>query len=199
MEAKIKRDTTVEEFSRIVEDESSKALALSASSIKKWTCKQDCPFVTDSERSLMRDCDTFTRIIVAGYESDAPVIYSIKFKTDWERNIATPVRIPELLDGVQTDSRAGGFGIYQSLIQACIPVSDAYKKAVAKIPCVCHARKSTLPEASDAVRGLIGIEAEANPNAVSVPITIVTIPKRGGGRIRTYKKVRGCQKTAENK
>ncbi len=46
----------------------------------------------------------------------------------------------------------------------------------------------TLKQASNVVRSMLAIESEAEPDFVGFPITLVTIPRRGNGWSRTYKR-----------
>lgn len=184
IDSKIRSDTTPEALSRIIEDEMPRTFSFAVEGIKSGAIKK-------GDAGLE---DILIRYVVAGYESGVPAIYSIWFDIDWnQKTVIGPQRIlvqPE--QGQRADSRFGGFGQNIALSQLKDTQSDAYKKALAKIPLECqtiNARKElTLKQASNFVRALLAIEAEANPKSVGFPITVVTIPKIGSGWVRTYER-----------
>ncbi len=92
--------------------------------------------------------------------------------------------------GQRIDYRIAGFGQHIGLAQAEIADSDTHKRLCAKLPAECAAFTSgknlTLEQASNMIRALLAVEAEANPERVGFPLTIVTIPKSGVGWVSTY-------------
>jgi hypothetical protein len=181
---KIASATTVEEMSRIVADDTTRTFSFAIEAINSG-------IMTQNNSGLD---NVLVQYIMAGYDSGGPTIYSVGIDIDWKRKSTTaPNRVlvqPE--KGQRVDSRIGAFGQHVAISQIGDAQSDAHRKAVAKLPLeyqVMDAGKDlTLEQASNVVRASLGIEAEANPKFVGFPIVVVTIPKTGRGRVRTYKR-----------
>src|SRR5260370_29085620 len=84
----------------------------------------------------------------------------------------------------------GFFGQHVALSEVGDQNSETHKKAVARLPLeyesVDAGKGLTLGQASNVVRVLLGLEAEANPMFVGFPLTVVTIPLTGSGSVATY-------------
>ncbi len=129
LKRKMNRNTTLEELSETVEGESSKVLGFAASDLSDWFCKPTGPFAAAN--------DTLTELVIAGFEAGGPVIYSVKFRTDWDKNTAQPVRaLVKPWEGQQIDSRIGGFGVAASIFYVFHPklMPENYKKVFSKFP-----------------------------------------------------------------
>ena len=184
IDSKIRSNTTVEALSLIIKDEMPRSFSFAIEGIKSGAIKKSDPGVED----------ILIRYIVAGYESGIPTIYSIWFGIDWDqKTVIGPQRVlvqPEQRQ--RADSRFGAFGQHVALNQLGDTQSDVHKKAVAKLPLeyqtLAAGKDLTLKQASNFVRGLLAIEAVANPQNVGFPITVVTIPKVGHGWFRTYER-----------
>jgi hypothetical protein len=183
IDGKIRPETTVAALSLIVENEMPKTFSFAIEGIKSGAIEKGDTGLEDILVSYM----------VAGYESGVPAIYNIWFNVDWnQKTVIGPHRVllqPE--QGQRTDSRFGLFGQHVALSQLGDAQSNAHKKAVAKLPLEYQAldagKELTLKQASNFVRALLAIEAEANPKFVGFPITVVTIPRIGRGWVRKYK------------
>ena len=131
--------------------------------------------------------------VVAGYENGIPTVYSLTLMPDWDtRCVNGPLKVllnPE--KGQNTNSRIFWRGQGVGLKQVKVADTTEHKELAARIPVefqvIGNGKDLTLDQASTVVRALLGIEAKANPKLVGFPITVVTVPRIGGGWVRTYK------------
>jgi hypothetical protein len=185
-------DATVSSVAQSVEDESAEALSFLAASTDKAPA---CP----SEKQAFDDHALFVEYTIAGYEAGVPVVYRVQLKPYREHPGIKSLRIPvEPEQGQRIDARSGisDQNTWWRLVAVCSPKAhpNAYEVAFSRFPsksqafCANDFSGFTLEQASDTVRILIEIFAEVEPNRIGFPLTIVTIPKNGLGRVRTYSK-----------
>lgn len=131
--------------------------------------------------------------IIAGYDSGAPVLISVKLERDWKRRTILPTRtLVQPDERERIDSRLGAFGVNSIVFEACNAHAGPYQKEISKFTAYAKAACDrafadfTLDQASDLVRVLIGIEAEVHPDLVGFPLTVITLPKIGSGWVRNY-------------
>jgi|HubBroStandDraft_2_1064218.scaffolds.fasta_scaffold06667_5 hypothetical protein len=132
--------------------------------------------------------------VIAGYQNGIPTVYSLTLMPDWDtKTVNGPFQgLLKEENGQRADSYIGWRGRGVGIQSAMVADTKEQKELSAKIPveflAVGTGKDLTLHQASNVARALLGIEAEANPQYVGFPITVVTIPKIGCGFVRTYKK-----------
>jgi hypothetical protein len=135
--------------------------------------------------------------IIAGYEKGVPVAYSLTLDLNWETHFVDgPTQLP--FQGPRDHSLDLSYCLFVGqqvgLSRIFEQGTKEQKEYLARIPVESRilnrgaSESLTLKQASNVARALLGIEAEANPRKVGVPITVVTIPQVGNGWIRTYEK-----------
>jgi hypothetical protein len=139
---------------------------------------------------------TFVEYIVAGYEKGVPTAYSIALVPDWStRTLNGPFKV--LLhpaDGKDVNSRIFARGHYSGFAFALAGTENTneQKRLATRVPVefslLGKHHTLSLDQASNMVRALLGIEADTEPQYVSFPITLVTVPITGDGWVRAYTK-----------
>jgi len=133
------------------------------------------------------------RYIIVGYEKGIPVGYSLTLEPNWETHTVNgPVQVLlEAPAGSKPDSYMALSGQTVGISRVFVEGTKEQKEYSARVPVESRlgvGKGLTLKQASNVVRALLGIEAEANPRFVGFPITVVTIPRVGNGWARTYDK-----------
>lgn len=176
---------TVSELARIVEEEGSRKLSDAVKEIQPPTCPGEKKPILYSQHMV--------EYVIAGYERDIPSIYSVKLNIDWEKHTITPVRVlVEPPNRERIDNRWVPFAHLLGLIRVCQAESNLYKIATSRFPglrdtfCAQEFRSLTLEKASDVVRAMLEMQSEDTPNNVGFPLTVITIPKRGKIKTKSY-------------
>jgi hypothetical protein len=174
IEDRLPADASVSQVSEIVQEEVEKLFS--------W-------FDLYLKRGILRSEDSPgdypIEYLIAGYQAGRPTIYSINVEVDWQQ-----VRlkgIHRVLIHPERDRRDDfaiyGVGSKRVIRELKEGRGDLYKKVVSKSPMESHMlagkRGLSVSQASNLVRVLLEVEAEANPEQVGPPFTIVAIPRNG--------------------
>lgn len=135
---------------------------------------------------------TLVEFVIAGYDGGVPTVYSVLLEPDWERKIVTPRKV--LIHPVKGQSLDLNVllatGQSSGIDRAVQANTEEYKKLSKKLPVELPLWRDQKPfsnnQASNVVRALISIQSETTPEDVGFPVTVVTVPNRGYGSVRTY-------------
>lgn len=150
-------------------------------------------FTRDQARSENVGGD-IVEYVIAGYENGVPVVQSIRLTPDWDANtVRRPLNVPLKEEkGQRADSHILWRGQGVTLERLRVADSNEQNEFAARVPVeftiLRGGKDLTANQASNVVRAMLGLESKANPRYVSFPITIVTIPRTGTGRLVTYER-----------
>jgi hypothetical protein len=141
------------------------------------------------------------KYVIAGFENGVPLVRDVTLIIDWQTHtLRSPVEFllyPEEAHGLHhpyVDLFSGSHDLSGSHgMELAMSVADSKerKELIARVPVefqiMGNHGEFTGNQASNAIRALLCIDAEAAPTEVGFPLTIVTIPRVGQGWVRTYK------------
>ena len=174
IKARLPADASVSRVSEIVKEEVEKFSSWFDVYLKRGLLQQE-----DSPG------DYPLEYLIAGYQAGVPTIYSIYVEVDWQHLHLKGIQrvLMHHERNGQEDLAiygAGSKGVLQELKQE---QGDLYQRVISKAPSesrmLSGKRELSINQASNLVRTLLEVEAEANPEQVGPPFTIVTIPKNG--------------------
>lgn len=174
IKARLPADASVSRVSEIVKEEVEKFSSWFDVYLKRGLLQQE-----DSPG------DYPLEYLIAGYQAGVPTIYSIYVEVDWQqlhlKGIQRVLMHPER--NGQEDFAIYGVGSKRVLQELKQEQGDLYQRVISKAPSesrmLSGKRELSINQASNLVRALLEVEAEANPEQVGPPFTIVTIPKNG--------------------
>jgi hypothetical protein len=148
----------------------------------------------ENARSNGLEPDSYiVQYIVAGYERGGAVVHQITLLPDWEKHTVKDVSDVLLYpkQGKGTNPYLQSLGQHKGIDGIQIANSDQQRELRTRIPLefgiMLNGGTFNLQQASNAVRSILAIEIEAEPDRVGFPITVITVPKVGRSQVMTYK------------
>ncbi len=190
--AKIDKQTnpkmSIEDFAAVVENQIPSAFAFIIGQIKGGQFTKD-KYIRSGFRP---ETDDLVEIVVAGYVAGSPRVYLISLTAIWDaKDVKVSKNILYPRGGAVTPylRTIGGHGVTDRLKVAD---SNEQKELAKRIPVeydtMVRHNSFTLQQASNVIRSLLAMEAEAEPQYVGLPFTLITVPRTGYGYQRTYQR-----------
>jgi hypothetical protein len=150
-------------------------------------------FTQDQAREKGLKANLVVQYVVAGYENAIPLVRTVNINIDWQ---SKTLRSEETLISPEKADSANHpyFWIFSGngMERAWVSDSKEGKEFSSRVPVeaqiIARHGEFTGNQASNVIRSLLSIDAEANPTGVGFPLTIVTIPRIGRGFVKTYDK-----------
>jgi len=174
IKARLPADASVSRVSEIVKEEVEKFSAWFDVYLKRGLLQQE-----DSP------ADYPLEYLIAGYQAGVPTIYSIYVEVDWQHLHLKGIQrvLMHHERNGQDDFAIFGVGSKRVLLELKQEQGELYQRVISKAPLesrmLSGKRELSVNQASNLVHALLEVEAEANPEQVGPPFTIVTIPRNG--------------------
>ncbi len=174
IKARLPADASVSRVSEIVKEEVEKFSAWFDVYLKRGLLQQE-----DSP------ADYPLEYLIAGYQAGVPTIYSIYVEVDWQHLHLKGIQrvLMHHERNGQDDFAIFGVGSKLVLLELKQEQGELYQRVISKAPLesrmLSGKRELSVNQASNLVHALLEVEAEANPEQVGPPFTIVTIPRNG--------------------
>jgi hypothetical protein len=123
--------------------------------------------------------------LIAGYQADVPTIYSVSVEVDWEKLSLKGIRriLVHPKPNGKRDLPIYGVGSKRVLQELKEERGDLYQRIVSKAPLesrlLLGRKELSVNQARNLVGALLEVEAEANPEKVGPPFTIVALLSKG--------------------
>ncbi len=123
--------------------------------------------------------------LIAGYQADVPTIYSVSVEVDWEKQSLKGIRrvLVHPKPNGKRDLPIYGVGSKRVLQELREERGDLYQRIVSKAPLesrlLLGRKELSVNQARNLVGALLEVEAEANPEQVGPPFTIVALLNKG--------------------
>jgi hypothetical protein len=180
-------DLSITELMRIIKEECPVAFGDISEELRTGLTQDDA-------RNRGLKTDLLVQYPIAGYDRGVPLATAVTLNIDWEHHsLAVPEQVsiyPEKIDSAHPYLYV--FTGHSGIEHLKIADSKERKESADRVPVeyriIEEHGELTLKQASNVIRAMLAIDAEADPTEVGFPLTVVTIPRSGRGSVRTYKK-----------